>query len=72
MKRTVNVDVSVGSAENPVNDPVTNSSEEDVSENENGMNDIGGIQPRIGPARQVRASSYPRDFVRNHTSYFVC
>ena len=65
------VNVSVGSAKNPVDDPVSNSSEEDVSENEAGMNDIGGIQPRIRPARQVRAPSSLRDFVRNLTSYFV-
>ena len=62
------VDVNVGSAENPVDDQGSNGSEED----EDGMHDIGGIQPHIGPARQVRAPSYLRDFVRSLTSYVVC
>ena len=56
------VDVNVGSAENPVDDQGSNGSEEDGPENEDGMHDIGGIQPHIRPARQVRAPSYLRDF----------
>ena len=63
------VDVNVGSAENPVDDPGSNGSEEDGPENEDGMHDIGGIH--IRPARQVRAPSYLRDFVRSLTSYIV-
>ena len=67
------VDLNVGSAENPVDDPGSNGSGEDGSENEDDMNDIGGIQHRIGPARQVRAPRYLRDLVRARslTSYFV-
>ena len=65
------VDVNVGSAENSVDDPGSNGSEEDGPGNEDGMHDIGGIQPHIRPARQVRAPSYLRDFVRSLTSYIV-
>ena len=65
------VDVNVGSAENPVDDPGSNGSEEDGPENEDGVHDIGGIQPHIRPARQVRAPSYLRDFVRSLKSYVV-
>ena len=65
------VDVNVGSAENPVDDQGSNGSEEDGPKNEDGMHDIGGIQPHIRPARQVRAPPYLRDFVRSLTSYVV-
>ena len=65
------VDVNVGSAENTVDDPGSSGSEKDGSGNEDDMNDLGDIQPRIRPARQVRAPSYLRDFVRSLTSYFV-
>ena len=57
------VDVNVGSAENPVDGPGNNGSEEDGPENEDGMHDIGGIQRHIRPAREVRAPSYLKDFV---------
>ena len=66
------VDVNVGSAGNPVDDQGSNGFEEDGPENGDGVPDIGGIQPHIRPARQVRAPSYLREFVRSLTSYLVC
>ena len=39
------VEVNVGSAENPIDDQESNGSDEDGQENEDGVPDIGGIQP---------------------------